>query len=193
MSLPHVLLIHGWTGSGPEHWQSWLARTVSEHGGLVDMPHFSSPDEPDLDTWLGELQAHLEAAPQDRERVVLAHSLGCHLWLHHAARETSQRVDRVLLVAPPAPDHPEPAIKSFLPPPLDPDAIRRVARETRLVVGEGDPYCDMSVARQLAEALRIEFDVLPGAAHINTDAGYGEWPAVLKWVRSKRVPLSPRQ
>ncbi len=70
--------------------------------------------------------------------------------------------------------------------------MRKASRETRLVVGEGDPYCELTVAKRMAEALRIELDVVPGAAHINTDAGYGDWPAVLKWVRSKRVPLSPR-
>jgi predicted alpha/beta hydrolase family esterase len=192
MSLPHVLILHGWTGSGPDHWQSWLARTVSEHGGLADMPHFSDPDQPDLTTWLRELDTHLEAAPTDRERVVVAHSLGCYLWLHHAAREGIGHVDRVLLVAPPALNYPEPAIKSFFPAPLDPAGLRRAATDTRLVVGDGDPYCSMQESKQLAEALRIEVDVLPGAAHINTDAGYGEWPSVLKWVRSKTVPLSPR-
>jgi len=192
MSLPYVLILHGYSGSGPGHWQSWLARTLAEHGGLVDMPHFSEPDAPDLDTWLAELRGHLEAAPKDAERVVVAHSLGCFLWLHHAVREVTERVDRVLLVAPPAPDVPEPAIKTFQPPPLDPDALRKAARETRLVAGEGDPYCEMAVAKRMAEALRIELDVVPGAGHINIDAGYGDWPAVLKWVRSKRVPLSPR-
>ncbi|SDP54466.1 RBBP9/YdeN family alpha/beta hydrolase [Lentzea jiangxiensis] len=192
MSLPHVLLLHGYTGSGPGHWQRWLAQTVSEHGGLADLPHFSDPDTPDRDTWLRELDTHLEALPTDRERVVVAHSLGCHLWLHHAARENIVHVDRVLLVAPPALDHPEPAIRSFLPSPLDPASLRRAATDTRLVVGEGDPHCSMEAAKQLGEALRIEVDVLPGAAHVNIDAGYGEWPAVLKWVRSKTVPLSPR-
>lgn len=192
MSLPHVLLLHGYTGSGPGHWQRWLARAVSERGGLVDLPHFSDPDAPDLGTWLRELDTHLEALPADRECVVLAHSLGCHLWLHHAARENIAHVDRVLLVAPPGLDHPEPAIRSFLPPPLDPANLRRAATETRLVAGEGDPHCSMEDAKRLAEALRIEVDVLPGAAHVNVDAGYGEWPAALKWVRSKTVPLSPR-
>ncbi|GLZ34800.1 hypothetical protein Lesp02_69870 [Lentzea sp. NBRC 105346] len=192
MSLPHVLLIHGWTGSGPEHWQSWLAGELARHGAQVDYPTFSSPDAPELGVWLDELSNHLEAAPRGVERVVVAHSLGCHLWLHHAGREVARQVDRVLLVAPPALDHPEPALKSFLPPPLDPDGLRRAARETRLVVGDGDPYCSLADAKSLAEALRITVDVLPGAGHINTDAGYGAWPAVLKWVRSSRTPLTPR-
>jgi predicted alpha/beta hydrolase family esterase len=63
---------------------------------------------------------------------------------------------------------------------------------TRLVVGEGDPYCTLTQAKELAEALRIDLDVIVGGAHLNVDAGYGPWSAVLKWVRSGRVPLTPR-
>jgi predicted alpha/beta hydrolase family esterase len=63
---------------------------------------------------------------------------------------------------------------------------------TRLVVGEGDPYCTLTQAKELAEALRIDLDVIVGGAHLNADAGYGPWSAVLKWVRSGRVPLTPR-
>lgn len=192
MSLPYVLLLHGLHGSGPEHWQNWVAGELANHGGQVDFPHFRDPDEPDVGTWLDELTMHLDAAPRDVERVVVAHSLGCHLWLHHGAREISQRVDRVLLVAPPAPDCDDPLLKSFVPPPLDSCGVRRAASQTRMVVGEGDPWCSLNAAKLMAELLRVDIDVLPGAGHINADAGYGPWPAVLKWVRSSRTPLTPR-
>src|SRR6266540_1499080 len=104
--LPYVLLVHGHTGSGPGHWQSWLAGELAGVGGVVEVPQFTEPDHPDLEVWLGELTHHLEAAPRTRERVVLAHSCGASLWLHHAAQlvgtqaESGLRFDRVLLVAP---------------------------------------------------------------------------------------------
>ncbi|MFD1145748.1 RBBP9/YdeN family alpha/beta hydrolase [Saccharothrix hoggarensis] len=201
MSLPHTLILHGLGGSGPEHWQNWLAGELAHHGGSVDLPWFSSPDRPRLSAWLDELRSHLAAMPTSSggtgsvERVVVAHSLAGLLWLHHAAGpfDESLRVDRVLLVAPPAVDFAgEPLISEFLHPALDPAAVRRAAGSTRLVVGEGDPYCPVAKGKELAEALRIEVDVIVGGAHLNVDAGYGSWPAVLKWVRSGRVPLTPR-
>ena len=104
-----------------------------------------------------------------------------------------KQVDRVLLVAPPAPDHAdEPLIREFLHPALSPEAPRRAAASTRLVVGEGDSYCSVAQAKELAEALRVEVDVIVDGGHLNVDAGYGPWGAVLKWVRSARVPLTPR-
>ncbi|MEV8439395.1 alpha/beta fold hydrolase [Actinosynnema sp. NPDC051121] len=197
MSLPHTLILHGLGGSGPEHWQNWLAGELAHHGGAVDLPRFSSPDAPRLSAWLEELRSHLAAMPADGsvERVVVAHSLAGLLWLHHAAGtfDEALRVDRVLLVAPPAPDFDgEPLISEFLHPVLDPTVVRRAAVSTRLVVGEGDPYCTLAQAKELAEALRVDVDVIVGGAHLNVVSGYGEWGAVLKWVRSGRTPLTPR-
>ncbi|XVS65796.1 RBBP9/YdeN family alpha/beta hydrolase [Actinosynnema sp. CA-299493] len=197
MSLPHTLILHGLGGSGPAHWQNWLAGELAHHGGSVDLPRFSSPDEPELSAWLDELRSHLAAMPAagSVERVVVAHSLAVLLWLHHAAGEfdAALRVDRVLLVAPPAPDFAgEPLISGFLHPVLDPTVVRRAAVSTRLVAGEGDSYCTVAQAKEMAEALRVDVDVIVGGRHLNIDAGYGEWGAVLKWVRSGRTPLTPR-
>ncbi|MGM1057831.1 RBBP9/YdeN family alpha/beta hydrolase [Saccharothrix sp. Mg75] len=195
MSLPHALILHGLGGSGPTHWQNWLAGELAHHGGAADLPQFTGPDSPRLAVWLDELRTHLAAMPTSSERVVVAHSLAGLLWLHHAAGEFdgALRVDRVLLVAPPAPDHAgEPLIREFLHPPLDPAALRRAAASTRLVVGEGDRYCSLEQGKRLAEALRVDVDVVVGGGHLNADSGYGSWNAVLKWVRSDRVPLTPR-
>lgn len=196
MSPPHVLLLHGLGGSGPEHWQTWLAGELAAHGAQVDVPLFTDPDAPELEVWLGELRAHLAAAPTGVERVVAAHSLACLLWLHHAATLTDPalRVDRVLLVGPPSPRYAgEVAIPAeFLDCPLEPDAPRAASADTRLVVGEGDPFCSLEQAKELAGALRLDLDVVVGGAHLNAEAGYGPWGAALKWVRSNRTPLTPR-
>ncbi|MEU5690432.1 alpha/beta hydrolase [Actinosynnema sp. NPDC020468] len=195
MSLPYTLILHGLNGSGPTHWQNWLAGELAHHGGLVDLPEFPSPDAPDLAVWLAGLRAHLAAMPTSAERVVVAHSLACLLWLHHAAGEfdPALRVDRVLLVAPPAPDFAdEPLIADFLHPVTSPATVLGAAASTRLVLGEGDPYCSLAKGKELAEALRVDVDVIVGGRHLNVDSDYGPWSAVLKWVRSDRVPLTPR-
>ncbi|WNV83265.1 alpha/beta hydrolase [Umezawaea sp. Da 62-37] len=194
MSLPYVLVLHGLNGSGPAHWQNWLAGELAHHGAQVDMPVFADPDRPTLDVWLAELRTHLMAAPSTGERVVVAHSLACLLWLHHAdtCDDPALRVDRVLLVAPPRPQHDEPLIATFVQPPQDPAALRRAAASTRLVAGEGDPHLTLAEAKLLAESLRIDLDVIVGGGHLNPDTDYGPWPAVLKWVRSDRTPLTPR-
>lgn len=185
MSFPYTLLLHGHTGSAPDHWQNWLAGRLAHLGGEVDIPTFPDPDRPTLAAWLAELRDHLDAAPTNRPRVVLAHGLGVSLWLHHAANPIAagHRVDRVLLVAPPPPDWQEPDVHGFLPTPADPAGIRRAAVETR-VVGAG---AHIAV---LATALAIDADVIPAGGNVDPATGYGPWPSVLSWVRHNQVPLT---
>jgi len=190
---PYVLLVHGHTGSGPRHWQSWLAGEFARIGGVVDVPQFTEPDRPDLEVWLGELRHHLEAAPDGGERVVLAHSCGALLWLHHAARlaDAALRFDRVLLVAPPGPRWHEPDVHGFAPVPLDAAGVRRAAARTQLVVSDNDEACSVDEAMDMAARLKIDLDVIPGGGHLNTAAGYGPWPAVLDWIGDRTTRLVP--
>lgn len=193
--LPYVLLLHGHTGSGPKHWQSWLAGELANIGGVVDVPQFTDPDQPDLEVWLAELRHHLQAAPEADERVVLAHSAGATLWLHHAARltddhaELALRFDRVLLVSPLGPGWEHPDVHGFNPTPLDAGGVRRAASWTQLVVGEDDQACTVADAVEMAAQLKVDLDVIPDGAHLNTEAGYGPWPAVLDWVHDKHARM----
>jgi hypothetical protein len=170
-----------------------LAGEVARIGGVVDVPQFTEPDRPDLGVWLGELRHHLEAAPDGGERVVLAHSCGALLWLHHAARlaDAALRFDRVLLVAPPGPRWHEPDVHGFNPVPLDAAGVRRAAARTQLVVGDNDEACSVDEAVDMAARLKIDLDVIPGGAHLNTAAGYGPWPAVLDWIGDRTTRLVP--
>jgi predicted alpha/beta hydrolase family esterase len=169
------LILHGWTGSGPEHWQTWLAARLRARGRDVRYPCLPDPDEPRLDRWLAALEDELDAAGPGA--TVLCHSLACVLWFHHAARRP-EPAGRVLLVAPPGPDRPEPAMATFFPPPFDADAVRAAAGETTLVFGDDDPYCPERADRAYPGLDAVH---VPGGAHLNTDAGYGPWPFVEEW------------
>ncbi|PRW64522.1 RBBP9/YdeN family alpha/beta hydrolase [Actinopolyspora mortivallis] len=189
-----VLLVHGFGGSGPWHWQQWLDGRLGELGVSCDFPELPDRDHPELDTWLSTLRRRLERVPADAELVVAAHSCGAALWLHHAATigGRDRRADRVLLVAPPGPEWSHPDVRGVAPYPVDAHALRRAAGTTRLVIGSGDPYLSVQDGHYLAETLRVEMDVIPDGEHLNTDAGYGPWPAALRWVLHGTAPLADR-
>ncbi|MFI2432335.1 RBBP9/YdeN family alpha/beta hydrolase [Streptomyces sp. NPDC018693] len=179
------LILHGWQNHRPEpHWQHWLADRLTDHGHPVTYPQLPDPDDPDLETWLTELRRHLAAlgARGGEERVVVAHSLSVVLWLHAVARELPGLggIDRVLLVAPPSPSvlarHPE--VAGFAPPP---PAGLRLPTPTRLVAGDDDPYCPEGAQTVYGDPLALTAEIVPGAAHLDLDAGYGPWPSVLEW------------
>jgi len=120
------LVLHGWGGSGPEHWQTWLANRLHTAGETVHYPLLPDPDDPVLDRWLAALCAELDAMPG--ERTVICHSLAALLWLHHAQSRDAGSADRLLLVAPPGPSANNPQVATFFPPPLDAAALQRSAR-----------------------------------------------------------------
>jgi predicted alpha/beta hydrolase family esterase len=144
------LLLHGLDGSGPEHWQTWLAGRLRRRGLEVAYPTLPEPSAPHVAQWLAALDDSL-ASPAG-ETTVLCHSLGCLLWLHHAARRQG-RVSRALLVAPTQPDEEDPPSVGFRPAPLDPDGIAAAAGETLLVCSTDDPYCPPSTSRRIATEL----------------------------------------
>ncbi|MCU1659240.1 MAG: hypothetical protein JWO57_3896 [Pseudonocardiales bacterium] len=179
-SVPTVVL-HGWEGSGPDHWQTWLAGQLRAADRAVRYPDLPDADHPTLDAWLDALQAVLTGLPDDGFDVV-AHSLGAVLWLHHAsAADDSPRPARVALVAPPSPQTSIPQIAAFFPPPIDVDAVRRAADGTVLVGSDNDPYSPEGIAVAYGRPLKMPTTIIGDGGHLNPDAGYGEWPAMLDW------------
>jgi serine hydrolase len=168
------LILHGWTGSGVEHWQSRLALALRRAGGRVLYPELPDADEPQRDRWLAALDEQLAEAGSDA--TVLCHSLACLLWFHHAARSPDP-VARALLVAPPTVVYPE--FASFFPVPFDPAKVTAAAAETLLVCADGDPYCPERADRAFPG---LPTRLVPNGGHVNTDAGFGPWPWAERWV-----------
>src|SRR5215217_6645097 len=79
----HFVILHGWQGNAPDHWQTWLAERLQATGAPVCYPVLPDPDHPRLEPWIEALETLL---PPDREATVVCHSLACLLWLHHLAR-----------------------------------------------------------------------------------------------------------
>jgi predicted alpha/beta hydrolase family esterase len=171
------LILHGYLGSGPDHWQTWLAGRLRDAGETVAYPDLPAPERPQLAEWRTALDAVMAGLPA--RPTVVAHSLACLLWLHHGAGAA-----RVLLVAPPSrAGAPEP-LHSWFPAPLD-----RALGNARLVISDDDPYCPEGAG---AYPLGIPVDVLPGAGHVNPEAGFGPWPAVEAWCYGASAIASSR-
>jgi predicted alpha/beta hydrolase family esterase len=172
------LLIHGLGGSGPQHWQSWLYTQLKERNCDVYYPTFSNFDAPDKDVWLQELRTVMEQIPTENELTVLAHSLGCFLWLHHASTTLGRSVQRVILVAPPSPTVVIPEASSFYPVPLHESNLLKAANQTTFVLSTNDPYCNVD---DIPHFLRMNTTVIafPKMGHINTESGYGPWPWIM--------------
>ncbi len=184
-----VLIVHGLGGSGPDHWQTRLWQRLLERGVDVSYIDLPDPDEPRLEAWVETLGDEVARLGPDG-LVAASHSLGAVTWLHLASRTDQRLAERVLLVAPPSAGAGVREIAGFVPAPLDARAVSRAAGSTRVVCSDsGDPY--RPEGPELFEPLGVPIDVIPGGGHLNTDAGYGEWPAVEAWcLDPDAVPLT---
>ena len=199
------LILHGWGGNKPTHWQEILFQKLTEAGQRVHYPKMPEPTAPEPAAWLAKLTeelAEIQSETPDTPLTVLTHSLGAINWMHFAAGNGPngpQVADRVLLVAPPyvlpqapPPDAP-PSVTGFFPPPFDPAAIRAAARETVLVASDTDDFATFDQSSGYAAKLGVPIHLLKGAGHISPYYGYGEWPWALDWcLRRADLPPQPK-
>ena len=167
MKTHHVLILPGWQGSGPQHWQSlWQ-----------DQSGFQRVEQHD---WLralrGDWIARLEdvVLSLDAPAVLVAHSLGCMLvaaWAAHS--RNTHCVKAALLVAPGdvEQDALRPVLASWSPIPLPPLPFK-----STLVASRDDPYCSFARAQTFAQAWGSRLVDAGALGHINADSGLGDWP-----------------
>jgi predicted alpha/beta hydrolase family esterase len=162
-----VLLLPGWQGSGPDHWQM---RWAQLHGySVVEQNDWLRPRRGD---WLARLDEVVIDAPGPV--VLVAHSLGCILVSAWAtfSRHTA-KVRAALLVAPG--DVAQPGMQEALPGWL-PIEGRPLPFRSILVGSDNDPYCSAERAQQLARDWSARWVGLGAAGHINADSSLGDWP-----------------
>lgn len=199
MSQPVFLLLHGWGGNKPAHWQEHLAAALSAEGAKVHYPRMPDPAAPELGPWLGKVAEEMNEIGEGTALTVVAHSLGAITWMHAAARAERRIAERVLLVAPPyvmpgiPPTDAPPGVEGFFPPPMDAEGVARAAGETHIIASDTDDYATFEQTKAYADRLRIPIHLLPGAGHISPYWGYGEWPWVRDWcLRRAELPPQPR-
>lgn len=194
-----VLIFHGWGGNKPEHWQERLFGALQAEGVAVRYPKMPDPTAPEPGAWIAAQEAALAEVDDPSGLTIVTHSLGAITYLHVAARAARSLADRTLLVASPyvlpgiPPWSAPPGVDAFFPPPLDPEAVRRAARQTALVGGNDDDYATWEQMETYAKRLEIPAYCLTGAGHVSPYWGYGEWPWVLDWCLGRAdLPPQPR-
>jgi uncharacterized protein len=165
------LIIPGWHGSGPGHWQRlWLEGDKTSR--LVEQDNWA---EPDLAAWLPRL--HEQIGRETSPVTLVAYSLGVVLVAHYAARYPKAPIAAALLVAPGGVDHAAigPELASFAPVPRTSLPFPAV-----LVVSRNDALMTYDRAVQLGNDWGARIVDEGNAGHINVDAGYGPWSVAFK-------------
>jgi uncharacterized protein len=162
-----ILIIPGLGGSGEHHWQTHWEQSIP-NARRVEQADWQSPN---ILAWLNRLENAIDRSGT----VLVAHSLGCALVAHLAARKPDLPVEAALLVAPADVDsasHTPEHLRDFAPLPL-----KRFPFRSMVVASTNDRYITIDRARALAEAWGAMFVDVGASGHINTEAGFGPWLA----------------
>lgn len=162
-----ILIVPGYTNSGPEHWQTrWEAKLSTAR--RVEQAEWSKPVR---ETWIERVAEEVNAS--DRPVVLVAHSLGIPTAVHAIPR-FRKPVAGAFFVAPP--DVANPAVRpkhlmTFGPYPREPLPFPSI-----VVASRNDPFCAFEIAEDAANAWGSLLIDAGEAGHLNTEAGYGPWP-----------------
>lgn len=167
-----ILLVPGYEGSGPVHWQSRMSAKLST-ARIVDQPDWLFPS---LSAAVGELtQAVREAT---RPIVFVGHSAGNVLIAHTIASlaqfQVLDRVRGAYLVA-------VPSARALTELPVIDPAFSAVPRDplpfpSVMVASSNDPYATLEEQADIALAWGSQLVEAGEAGHINTASGHGPWP-----------------
>jgi len=162
-----ILIIPGYTNSGPDHWQTrWQGRLSTAR--RVEQAEWSKPVR---DDWVANVVRAIDEAT--RPVVLVAHSLGVPTAVH-AVRAATRPVAGGFFVAPP--DVANPAIRpkhlmTFGPYPREPLPFPSLT-----IASRSDPFCAFDVAEDIAGAWGSLFIDAGEAGHLNAESGHGPWP-----------------
>ncbi len=162
-----ILIIPGYTNSGPDHWQSrWQARLSTAR--RVEQAEWSKPVRED---WVDRVVEEVNASA--RPVVLVAHSLGVATAIHAIPR-LDGKVAGAFFVAPP--DVANPSIRpkhlmTFGPYPRDPLPFPSIT-----VASRNDPFGTYDHADDIANAWGSLLIDAGESGHINAESGHGPWP-----------------
>lgn len=163
-----ILIVPGWSGSGPDHWQSrWEAKLATARRVVQEDWY-----KPDREAWARRI---VEAVRQATKPVVIvAHSAGVSSVAHAAEHLRPGEVAGALLVAPAS----EAAKRAIPGMPADFTEHRRekLPFPALVVASASDPYCSLAEAKTLADAWGADFVDAGDSGHLNTESGHGPWP-----------------
>jgi uncharacterized protein len=162
-----ILIVPGYTNSGPGHWQTrWEAKLSTAR--RVEQDSWSKPDRAE---WTASMADAVNAST--RPVIIVAHSLGVATAVQ-AIADYRRPIAGAFLVAPPdvaneaiRPKH----LMTFGPYSRDPLPFPSI-----VVASRNDPFCAYDVAEDIAGAWGSLLVDGGEIGHINAESGHGPWP-----------------
>ncbi|MBL7781750.1 MAG: serine hydrolase family protein [Saprospiraceae bacterium] len=169
------LIVPGYGDSNAQHWQTYFEHQLPNARRVVQKDW----EHPICTDWVQAIDEAV-AACSDSDVILIGHSLGC-IAIVHWAQQSAVPIRGALLVAPADLENPHEdlPLNGFTPIPL-----HSLPFPSLVVASSNDSWAAPERSRFFAEKWGSDFLTLENAGHINSDAGYGDWPAGLQLLGS---------
>src|ERR1017187_4541621 len=173
-----ALILHGIGGYGGIHWQQWLRDKLTSKGYNVFMPSLSESEHPDRHTWLEQTIQIVGNSPTEN-LIIIGNSLGVTTALDFI-ETLSSPIKALICVSGFSDDYGADFNSYFLREKvINFDKVRRNVRKCTVIYGDDDPYVTQEALSSLAQNLKVEATVIHNGGHLNTEAGFIQFPVLL--------------
>lgn len=185
-----VLIVPGFQGSGPGHWQTWL-ESVTPVSRRVRGINWHQPV---LHRWARAILREINDSPQ--RVIIVAHSFGC-LATAAALAKSTNNVAAAVLVAPADPQRftlSGVRLKDSGLPGIAP-ALPKVSLNSVgfVISSEDDPWMLQADALEWAKRWQLGFVNAGKVGHINVDSGHGPWPWIKQMITAVDFRVSTQE
>ncbi|WP_039760243.1 RBBP9/YdeN family alpha/beta hydrolase [Bartonella queenslandensis] len=162
-----ILIVPGYKGSGPDHWQTRWEKKLST-ARRIEQAHWSKPV---CDEWVNEVKTAITQA--QRPVMIIAHSLGVPAAIH-ATIQNAEKVCGAFFVAPPDVANEKIRPKHLMT--FGPYHRQKLPFPSIVIASRNDEFCQFSVAEKIANNWGSLFVDAGYSGHINAESGHGPWP-----------------
>jgi hypothetical protein len=185
----NFFVIHGSEGNSKENWFPWIKKELEDLGFECIVPDFPCENGHQLAKWYEVLHKFKEKITP--ETTFIAHSRGVSFVLN-LLTDFDYKIDSLFMVGGfidylwYRPNQPP---TSFFFKPFDFEKIQRQCTKFVNFQSDNDPYIPIEHGEKITKVLNARYELIKGAGHFNTAAGYTEFPILLKDVlnESRRI------
>ena len=166
-----ILMIPGYTNSGPDHWMTRWERKLSTARRVEQVDWV----KPVVEEWTARVVDAVERA--ERPVVAVAHSLGCSTLVKAVETmepDVASRIRGAFMVAPPDVENPTIRPRHLMT--FGPSPRESLPFPSIVIASRNDPFCDYATADEMAAAWGSLLIDAGHSGHLNAESGHGPWP-----------------
>lgn len=183
----NVFIFHGTVGYPEENWFPWLKYQLISQGIQTYVPKLPTPEGQRLESWLGVYKQYEQYV--NKNTIFVGHSLGC-TFIFRILEKIKFPIKAAILTTPVLDKLGLPEFESFdklnetfIDHPFDWKKIKQNCPYFSIYRGDDDPYIPINQPKEIGKQLGVELKMINKGGHLNTKAGFTEFPEVLEEIK----------